>query len=338
MGVHFHLEEKSKKKIPLSPDFFSKPWWDIMFGVILTFVLLLQCSSGVDSEKVSVMEGDSVTLNTGIKINQDRMRWFFNNDRIAQISGDQSKICEDAKCPERFRDRLKLDHQTGSLTITDITNTDSGEYQLKIINTGSVSDKIFSVSFHNAPAADREEMKSVKEGESVTLDPGVMKNTNLLITFLFNDVLIAEINGEPSKTCTDVQCDKGNERFRDRLKLDQTGSLTITNTRTTDSGEYKLQIINSSSSFSIRRSRSFSVTVTGSGLSLSVVAGICAAVVILLVAAAAGVMYLKQKKGSGVEPNQAQENRIKNSSVSKTEAAANGASCEKTETATEIPP
>ncbi|XP_052445432.1 uncharacterized protein LOC127987205 isoform X6 [Carassius gibelio] len=292
--------------------------------------------SGVDSEKVSVMEGDSVTLHTGIKTNQDRINWFFNGSRIARISEDQSKICEEAECPERFRDRLKLDHVTGSLTITDITNTDSGEYTLDIISHRS--GKIFSVSVHDAPAADREEMKSVKEGESVTLDPGVMKNTNLLITFLFNDVLIAEINGEPSKTCTDVQCDKGNERFRDRLKLDQTGSLTITNTRTTDSGEYKLQIINSSSSFSIRRSRSFSVTVTGSGLSLSVVAGICAAVVILLVAAAAGVMYLKQKKGSGVEPNQAQENRIKNSSVSKTEAAANGASCEKTETATEIPP
>ncbi len=85
-------------------------------------------------------------------------------------------------------------------------------------------------------AAKRDEMKrakSVKEGQSVTLDPGVTKNLNDLITWHFNDVLIAEITGDQSKICTDDQC----ERFRDRLKLDhQTGSLTIMNHPEPDSG------------------------------------------------------------------------------------------------------
>ncbi len=93
--------------------------------------------------------------------------------------------------------------------------------------------------------------KSVKKGESVTLDPGVTKKTNDLMTWYFNDTIIQ------SKICTDDQCD---ERFRDRLKLDhQTGSLNITNTTITDSGLYTLQI--NSSRFSI--SRIFTVTVTG---------------------------------------------------------------------------
>ncbi len=102
--------------------------------------------------------------------------------------------------------------------------------------------------------------KSVKEGESVTLDPGVMKNPNDVMTWHFNELCIAEISEEPRMICADVQCKDADERFRDRLKLDhQTGSLTIMNIRTTDSGDYELKII--ISSFSIIRR--FSVTVTG---------------------------------------------------------------------------
>ncbi|XDV23742.1 hypothetical protein PO909_028182, partial [Leuciscus waleckii] len=90
-------------------------------------------ASGVGSDEVSVMEGDSVTLNTGVNTTrQEDFRWYYNGFRIAQINGDINKTCTDVQCnedDERFRDRLKLDHQTGSLTIRNITNTDSGEYK-----------------------------------------------------------------------------------------------------------------------------------------------------------------------------------------------------------------
>uniref|UniRef100_A0A8C1KLQ9 Ig-like domain-containing protein n=1 Tax=Cyprinus carpio TaxID=7962 RepID=A0A8C1KLQ9_CYPCA len=212
---------------------------------------------------VSVKEGDSVTLHTDVKTNQQEdIKWYFNDTRIAQISGDLSKICTDVQCnegTERFRDRLKLDHQTGSLTITNITNTDSGLYELKIISSSTSSDKNFNVAVNGVPATEREEMKG-NEGESVTLDPGVTKHPNDVMTWFFNDSLVAEVTGDQSKICTDDQCD---ERIRDRLQLDhQTGSLTIMNIRTTDSGVYHLQI-SSSSSFSISRVKRFNVTVTG---------------------------------------------------------------------------
>uniref|UniRef100_A0A671PH29 Ig-like domain-containing protein n=1 Tax=Sinocyclocheilus anshuiensis TaxID=1608454 RepID=A0A671PH29_9TELE len=200
-----------------------------------------------DGVSVFVKEGDSVTLLTGIKKNQeDRIRWYCNDTRIAQINGDPRKTCTDVQCnegTERFRDRLKLDHQTGSLTIMNITTTDSGVYQLKIFSSNSISEKTFNVS-----AAERDTMKrkSVKEGESVTLDPGVIKQPNHVMTWYFNDTLIAEITGDPNKTCTDFHCP---ERFRNRLQLDhQTGSLTIKNIRITDSGVYELKISSSSSS------------------------------------------------------------------------------------------
>jgi len=107
-------------------------------------------ASAVYTDRVSVfmMEGDSVTLNTGVKTNQqEKIKWYFNNTRIAQINGDLSKICTDVQCnndTDRFRDRLKLDHQTGSLTITNTTNTHSGEYKLQIIGSNTISETIFS--------------------------------------------------------------------------------------------------------------------------------------------------------------------------------------------------
>ncbi|KTF91156.1 hypothetical protein cypCar_00035424 [Cyprinus carpio] len=215
-------------------------------------------ASAVDADRVSVsvMEGDTVTLYSDVELNQtDRMFWIFENSRIAIINGDKHKICTDDECKERFRDRLKLD-QTGSLIIMNTRTTDSGEYKLK--NTTRNTDNIFSVTVHGVSAAERDDMKrkSVKEGESVTLDNRVIKNITDLMRWYFNDALIAEITGDQSKICSDDQCD---ERFRDRLKLDQNGSLTITDTRNTDSGDYKLKI--SSSRFSIMRS--FTVTVSG---------------------------------------------------------------------------
>ncbi len=117
------------------------------------------------------------------------------------------------------------------------------------------------VCVSGVPATKRDEVKTNK-GESVTLDSGEIKKTNDVMTWFFKDNGIAQITGDPNKTCTDIQCNNGTERFRDRLRLDhQTGSLTITNTRTTDSGDYKLQI--HSSSFSITRVKTFNVTVTG---------------------------------------------------------------------------
>uniref|UniRef100_A0A672LC01 Immunoglobulin domain-containing protein n=1 Tax=Sinocyclocheilus grahami TaxID=75366 RepID=A0A672LC01_SINGR len=312
-------------------------------STIAHFCLFSSGVSGVEVNEVSVIEGDSVALHTKVTITQqEEITWYFDKTQIAKITGYLREICTDDQCKERFRDRLKLDHQTGSLTITNTRTTDSGEYELQI--RSSDNENIFNVivnaqtkmflldqnsrmglcnCIHVFPkkilqqllvcvsdvsAAERDEMKtkSVKKGESVTLDPDENKNPNEVMKWYFNDIHLAEITGDQneSKICTDDQCD---ERFRDRLKLDhQTGSLTITDTRTTDSGDYKLLITISDRSFSITRVKRFNVTVTAvpdSDRSSAAVAGIVVAVVLLVAAVAAGVFYCPRRSHTAVPPN-----------------------------------
>ncbi len=99
-------------------------------------------------------------------------------------------------------------------------------------------------------------VKSVTEGESVTLEIDV--NTDNVIQWRFghSKILIALLNRENGlRTVND---DALGGRFRDRLELDKTGSLTITDTRTTDSGLY--EVIGSSTQTHLN---TFNLTVYG---------------------------------------------------------------------------
>ncbi len=103
----------------------------------------------VTVESVSVLEGDSVTLNSGLTemMGDDLIRWRFGSENtvIAQINVMVGRITVyDDVLDERFRDRLKLDDQTGSLIITNTRTEHTGLYKLQ---TNSVS-KSFSLSVY----------------------------------------------------------------------------------------------------------------------------------------------------------------------------------------------
>ncbi|KAL0149461.1 hypothetical protein M9458_055249 [Cirrhinus mrigala] len=226
------------------------------------------------------MEGDSVTLNTDLteipEYNVILWKFGAGSSPIAEISREKQIFFTNDDCG-RFRDRLKLHHQTGSLTITNITSEHAGLYKLEI--TGAKW-KQFIVQHHlslpleveyqdknnyrcviNNPINNQTRQLdinklchtcagvfgesvpvSVMEGDSVTL------NTDLTEIPEYNVILwkfgagsspIAEISREKQIFFT---YDDGG-RFRDRLKLHhQTGSLTITNITSEHAGLYKLEI------------------------------------------------------------------------------------------------
>ncbi|ROL54768.1 hypothetical protein DPX16_9170 [Anabarilius grahami] len=178
---------------------------------------------------VSVKEGDSVTLNSPLTEMKDNdvIQWRFGNTLIAEINKLNNRITvRDDVLDGRFRDRLKLDNQTGSLTITNFTMKHAGDYELKI------KDK--SLDFFLDVTV------SVTEGDSVTLNLDLTEiKDDDWIQWKFKGTLLAGI-WKVINSIT-VNDDVLDGRFRDRLKLDnQTGSLTITNTTMKHAGDYEL--------------------------------------------------------------------------------------------------
>ncbi|XDV23397.1 hypothetical protein PO909_027980 [Leuciscus waleckii] len=215
----------------------------VLFSVCLWHLVGVFGDDADEVKSVSVMEGDSVTLNTDVTEVQKYLliQWMFGSTRIAEVNRlTQTNLTYDGP-DEKFRDRLKLD-QTGSLTITNTRTTDSGLYQLTLVSRGT-SYMSFNLKVYDV--TDAVKSVSVMEGDSVTLHTYVTEvQKYLMVQWTFGSTRIAEVNRlMQTRSMYD-------ERFRDRLKLDdQTGSLTITNIRTTDSGLYQLTIVSRETSY-----------------------------------------------------------------------------------------
>ncbi|XDV23981.1 hypothetical protein PO909_028304 [Leuciscus waleckii] len=202
---------------------------------------------------VSVMEGDSVILHTDVTEIQryHLIQWIFeNNSLIAAFNRIAQNVSIYDDVPDgRFRDRLKLDDQTGSLTITNTTTEHTGLYHLEIISSRHTLHKSFIVNVCNAVRTIR-----VNMGKPVTLDSGVTKipkYVQLLWRFGDEDTLI-EFNG------TNLVFSCGG-KFKDRIHYHENGSITINEIGIENSGLYHLEIISSRHTL-VKR---FNVFVTG---------------------------------------------------------------------------
>ncbi|XP_048037641.1 SLAM family member 5-like [Megalobrama amblycephala] len=119
-----------------------------MFHTVALFCLCCWRLIGVFGDSVSVMEGDSVTLYTDLtEIHEDDILWTFGAENSLIAKRKKQIFSTYNSTDGRFRDRLELDNQTGSLTITNITTEHAGVYKVQI-RTEKVTSKTFSVSVY----------------------------------------------------------------------------------------------------------------------------------------------------------------------------------------------
>ncbi|KAK7126560.1 hypothetical protein R3I94_017904 [Phoxinus phoxinus] len=220
---------------------------------------------------LSVMEGDSVTLKHHTAIPEDASAdWCFGDEIIAiKETGGSFSTSKGDKVG--FKDRLNVDKQNGSLTITNITTKDTRDYKLKISGKAVPTTEIFSVTVTGNMTK-----VSVKAGEYITLNTGLSNTQGYDQIILKFEDSFAEINKWNIGFVTHDTSADG--RFKDRLWMpSNTASLTIHDSRITDSGVYHLNMISSSHTIQ----RNISVTVSGSDRS-GAVSGISGASVVLM--------------------------------------------------------
>ncbi|XP_059424888.1 uncharacterized protein LOC132159401 [Carassius carassius] len=208
----------------------------VLFWLCLWRLVGVFCSS-VSQVKLLGIVGESVTLNTGFTEIKwfGRIKWWFENNMIVDINVKTgSMTVYDNVLDGRFRDRLKLDSQTGSLTITNITENHTGDYK---VTTWPAVMTIFSLTVIEY-VCDAEEI-SVTEGDSVTLNTGLTEiSENDRLSWDYHIDIAAKPIFERDLSGINLY-PYGFKLFFDEMKLDnQTGSLTIINITTKLAGIY----------------------------------------------------------------------------------------------------
>ncbi|XP_026131521.1 SLAM family member 9 [Carassius auratus] len=182
-----------------------------------------------NTESVRVMLGDPVTLHTDLDTvrRDDHIVWVFGPDsphnQIAELMkwSYMLSIYVSGKMP--FRDALKLNHQTGSLTIKNSRSEHSGPYTLTITHDRKTSRKRFDVVVY-APlpvpiiSTDSSQNSSTASERSVgpacVLMCSVTNASRATLSFFKGSDLVSSVSGSDSSGSLslplDVEYDDGN--------------------------------------------------------------------------------------------------------------------------------
>ncbi|XP_056615764.1 LOW QUALITY PROTEIN: SLAM family member 9-like [Triplophysa dalaica] len=157
-------------------------------------------SADSDEEKITVLEGDSVTLHTNLTQieRDDHILWKLkmNNEdiRAAEIYHQTAYTYDQTG---RYGGRLRINTQTGSLTITNITSTDSGLHELQIINSRGTLYKRFNVSVYESlpvPVITGDSSQKSSSSSKCVLLCSVMNVTHVSLSWYKGNSLLSNIS------------------------------------------------------------------------------------------------------------------------------------------------
>uniref|UniRef100_A0A8C9TGD8 Ig-like domain-containing protein n=1 Tax=Scleropages formosus TaxID=113540 RepID=A0A8C9TGD8_SCLFO len=100
-----------------------------MFHCVIVCVSGMLCAVGAQETTMRRRERDTVTLHTGVTdVQKDSQILWYSGSGIEDLIAQLINGATQTDINERFRDRLELDTQTGSLTIRNLNTSDSGVY------------------------------------------------------------------------------------------------------------------------------------------------------------------------------------------------------------------
>ncbi|XP_048038336.1 uncharacterized protein LOC125263367 [Megalobrama amblycephala] len=172
-----------------------------MVHVFVLFCLCWLCLVGVfgaETESVSVMEGDSVTLRSDTEIQKDDLiLWRFGTEdsHLAEVNSS-AQIISISGSTEGFKDRLHLDPRTGSLTVRNIRTNQSGIYKAQIIGR-KVSMKMFNVTVYAhlpVPVITRDCSSSSSSSSSCSLVCSAVNVSHVTLSWYKGNSLLSSIS------------------------------------------------------------------------------------------------------------------------------------------------
>lgn len=97
-----------------------------------------------------MMEGDVLTLHTGatqLHKNTETL-WFYKSDSLATRIAQMNKENGFTDYENKLAGRLHLDQESGSLTIRNISSSDSGVYEVSLTNGLNISERKIRVDVY----------------------------------------------------------------------------------------------------------------------------------------------------------------------------------------------